>query len=315
MDSSIAFGTASTEARLAEILVRSTVRAYRADTSTVYLYEPDGTSVVAAGSDPLGGRLDAESLIRLVSAPRQVVKVEGDTAGERLMTGLGPAMRAAGVHALIAASLHHEETDFGAFISWFQHERTFDEEATPLAEALAGQAAQALATLRLQAQLAHAATHDDVTGLPNRRLLQAQMGEVVGATGCAVLFIDLDGFKPVNDLLGHQAGDRMLRDVGQRLLRGVRPGDLVARYGGDEFVVVCEVSEPSVAMKISERILDLLRGDPERPTTRPALSASIGVAIAPPGSQLRAEQVIRRADLAMYRAKTAGGNRIALAED
>ena len=96
------------------------------------------------------------------------------------------------------------------FVSWFHHERTFDDEATPLAEALAGQAAQALATLRLQAQLAHAASHDQVTGLPNRRLLETQMDEIVGASRCAVLFIDLDDFKGVNDQLGHQAGDRML---------------------------------------------------------------------------------------------------------
>ena len=152
-------------------------------------------------------------------------------------------MSAAGVRAFIAAPLHHEETDFGAFVSWFHHERTFDDEAAPLAEALAGQAAQALATLRLQAQLAHAATHDQVTGLPNRRLLETQMDEIVGASRCAVLFIDLDGFKRVNDRLGHQAGDRMLCEVGTAAADGVRAGDLVARYGGDEFVIVCEISD------------------------------------------------------------------------
>ncbi|WP_344059423.1 GGDEF domain-containing protein [Microbacterium pumilum] len=315
MDTSVAFSTASTEEHLAEILADSTARAYRAEESTVYLHEQDGTSAIAAGRDALGGRLDADSLIGLVSEPRQVVKVVDDEDGERLMTGLGSAMKAAGIRALIAAPLHHEEIDFGAFISWFHHERTFDDEAAPLAEALAGQAAQALATLRLQARLAHAATHDEVTGLPNRRLLETQMGEIVSATGCAVLFIDLDGFKSVNDRWGHQAGDRMLHDVAQRLLTGVRAGDLVARYGGDEFVVVCQISEPSVAVEITERILTLLRGDPTRPSTHQPLSASIGVAIAPPGSELVAEQVIRRADLAMYRAKTAGGNRIAFAED
>ena len=315
MDTSVAFSTASTEANLAEILADSTVRAYRAEETTVYLHKPDGTSAVAAGRDPLDGRVDAGSLIALVSAPRRVVKVVGGAAGERVMTGLGAAMRAGGIRALIAAPLHHEETDFGAFISWFHHERTFDDEAAPLAEALAGQAAQALATLRLQARLAHAATHDEVTGLPNRRMLETQMDEIVSGTGCAVLFIDLDGFKSVNDRLGHQAGDRMLHEVAQRLLMGVRSGDLVARYGGDEFVVVCEISEPSVAVEITERILALLRGDPTRPGTHQRLSASIGVAIAPPGSEVVAEQLIRRADLAMYRAKMAGGNRIAFAED
>lgn len=313
MDSSIAFASAATEERLAEILADTTARAYRAETSTVYLREPDGTYVVAAGSDALGGRLATESLIRLVSSPRRIQKVIGASAGEGLAVGLGSAMRAAGVRAFIAAPLHHEEIDFGAFVSWFQHERTFDDEAAPLAEALAGQAAQALATLRLQAQLAHAATHDQVTGLPNRRLLETQMDEIVGASQCAVLFIDLDGFKRVNDRLGHQAGDRMLWEVGQRLLTGVRSGDLVARYGGDEFVVVCEISQRSEAVEIGDRILDLLRGDPAHPATR--LSASIGVAITPVGSELPAEQLIRGADMAMYGAKIAGGDRIALAGD
>lgn len=313
MDSSVAFATASTEETLAEILADTTARAYRAEESTVILRETDGTSRIAAGRGVLGDRISAEALTGLVDAPRRVVKVVGDADGERLLAGLGTAMREAGVCAFIAAPLHHEEADFGSFISWFHHPRSFDDEAAPLAEALAGQAAQALATLRLQARLAHAATHDEVTGLPNRRLLESEMEEMLGRGACAVLFIDLDGFKHVNDRYGHHAGDRMLCDVGRRLLAGVRAGDLVARYGGDEFVVVCAIDEPSDAMEIAARILALFRGDGALTIT--PLSASIGVAIAPAGSELVADQLIRRADLAMYSAKSAGGNRIVPADD
>lgn len=315
MDSAIALSTATTEERLAQILSDTTARAYRAEQSTVYLHLADATSALAAGYDPFDGRVDVEKLIALAGEPRRVVKVVGTAAADELMPGLGDAMQLAGVRAFLAAPLHHEEIDFGAFISWFHHDRTFDDEAAPLAEALANQAAQALATLRLQSRLAHAATHDDVTGLPNRRLLEAGLGHIIGSSTCAAIFIDLDGFKSVNDRLGHQAGDRMLRDAGARLLSGVRAGDLVARYGGDEFVLACEVADATVAMEIAERLLDLLRGDPAHRAASGPLRASIGVAVAPAGTTLLAEQLIRRADLAMYRAKSAGGDRIVLADD
>lgn len=315
IDSSIAFSTATNENRLAEILADTTARAYRAEESSVYLHGAAGATMLAAGRDPFGGRIDVEPLVGQLTAPHRVLKLVGPAAADDLLPGLGAEMRDSGVRALLAAPLHHEEIDFGAFVSWFHHDRTFDDEAAPLAEALANQAAQALATLRLQARLAHAATHDDVTGLPNRRLLEAQLGHVIGRATCAAIFIDLDGFKAVNDRLGHQAGDRMLRDAGARILGGVRSDDLVARYGGDEFVLACEVADARVAMEIAERILDLLRGDPADPAGAEPLRASIGVAVAPVGTRLLAEQLIRRADLAMYRAKSAGGDRIVLAAD
>lgn len=316
MDSSVAFATATTEDGLAAVLADTASRAYRAEESSVLLHASDGTSVMAAGHDPLGARFDAEALIGLVSVPRRVVKVVDHAGGERILPGLGEAMRLAGIEALIAAPLHHEETDFGAFISWFHHERVFDDEAAPLAEALAGQAAQALATLRLQARLAHAAMHDEVTGLPNRRQLEAQAHEIEGSSGFAALFIDLDDFKSVNDRLGHHAGDRVLREVGDRLLTGVRAGDIVARFGGDEFVVVAkDVPDAAVALDIAERVLEALAGANDPTPGGRSFSASIGVAVSPPGSGLVAEQVIRRADLAMYRAKGAGGNRVVLAEN
>jgi diguanylate cyclase (GGDEF)-like protein len=315
MDSSIAFSTATTEERLAEILADTTARAYRAEESTVYLHREDGPSAVVAGFDPFGGRIDDEALVGLVSSPRRVVKVVSAREAEDMLPGLEAAMHGAGIRAFIAAPLHHEEIDFGAFVSWFHHERSFDGEAEPLAEALANQAAQALATLRLQARLAHAATHDEVTALPNRRLLVAELEKIVGTVTIAVIFIDLDGFKAVNDRWGHQAGDRMLRAAGARIRSGVRAGDLVARYGGDEFVLACEVDDATVAVDIAERVLALLRGDPADPAAAPPMRASIGVALAPAGTRLLAEQLIRRADLAMYRAKSAGGDRIVLAED
>jgi diguanylate cyclase (GGDEF)-like protein len=313
MDSSVAFANATTEQQLAEILVDTTERAYRAEESTVFLHQPDGTSIVAAGRDPLDGRVEAQSLIALASAPRRVVTVVDPSNADQLLAGLGNAMSAVGVRALIAAPLNHERVDFGAFISWFHHERDFDGEAAPLAQAMAGQAAHALATLRLQERLAHAALHDEVTGLPNRRLLEAEMEKVVGRTGCAALFIDLDGFKEINDRLGHHRGDQMLRLAAQRLRAAVRSHDLVARYGGDEFVIFCGADDRSTACDIAERALDALRADVPDPMLPRLHGASVGVAFAQPGCSLTAEQLVRRADLAMYLAKSAGGNRVELA--
>src|SRR5215208_6889068 len=96
--------------------------------------------------------------------------------------------------------------------------------------------------LAFEAQLAHQANHDPLTGLPNRTKLADYVAErfVRGGSGLACLFLDLDNFKVVNDSLGHSAGDELLAEVAGRLRTSVRPGDMVARFGGDEFVVVCE---------------------------------------------------------------------------
>jgi len=312
MDSSVAFATATTERRLADVLADTTARAYRAEESTVFLRQPDRPAAVAAGRNPLSDHFDVDALLAVTVDGRRVVTVADDASAEQLIPGLGDAMRATGVRALIATSLHHEDSEFGSFVSWFHHERTFDSEAAPLAEALAGQAAQALATLRLQTRLAHAALHDEMTGLPNRRLLEADMDRVVAGTGCAVLFIDLDGFKEINDRLGHQEGDRVLRETALRLRSSLRPDDLVARYGGDEFVVACPIIDPSTVPALAARILSAISDAPDAVTP---MRASIGVSIAPPGTAVPAEQLIRQADAAMYRAKGSGGNRIEYASE
>ena len=137
---------------------------------------------------------------------------------------------------------------------------------------------------------------------------------MMGEVGCATLFIDLDGFKEVNDRLGHQAGDRLLHDAGQRLLSGVREGDMIARYGGDEFVIVCPTDDAAAAMDVAKRVLEVLHGLGDVASSDQRLHASIGVAFAPAGSALSAEHLIRAADMAMYEAKTAGGDRVVLAD-
>ncbi|HVF06357.1 MAG TPA: EAL domain-containing protein [Frankiaceae bacterium] len=160
----------------------------------------------------------------------------------------------------------------------------------------------------IEAELAHQATHDLLTGLPNR----AQLLDLMAATfearePVAVLFVDLDRFKWVNDSLGHEAGDLLLVDVADRLRRLLRPGDVVARLGGDEFVVLAHgVRYPSTAVALADRVSEALRQPVLLPGDRESYaSASIGIAIA--SAEDQPETLLRDADTAMYQAKAAGG--------
>ncbi len=169
----------------------------------------------------------------------------------------------------------------------------------------------------LQDRLSFEATHDSLTGLPNQRVLHERLAEVLAeGRPAAVVFVDLDRFKLVNDSLGHAAGDRLLLVASQRLQACVRPGDLVARLGGDEFVILCStpVGTPDVdAGAVASRALLALR--PPYVSDDGLLSAtgSVGVALATPGATVGS--VVRDADTAMYAAKSAGGDRAVVFSD
>ncbi|MCU1497929.1 MAG: Diguanylate cyclase/phosphodiesterase with sensor(S) [Acidimicrobiales bacterium] len=154
----------------------------------------------------------------------------------------------------------------------------------------------------------HHARHDDLTGLPNRvRLLEhlARLHRMPGREGVGLLFVDIDGFKNVNDSLGHAVGDQLLRDLAQRLRGTIRPTDLLARHGGDEFVVVVEPGEVHRAAAVADRIQEALHHPFDVAGTSLPLSASIGIAFADPDHESPAE-LIHDADTAMYAAKREG---------
>lgn len=159
------------------------------------------------------------------------------------------------------------------------------------------------------ARLLHRATHDSLTELPNRAALLRHL-EAQGDDPVVVLFVDLDGFKGVNDSLGHAAGDKLLVATADRLRRAVRPGDTVARLGGDEFVVVASgVDRPSDATEIATRIRAAICRPVPLAGRIVRLTASIGIAM---GSERRASALLADADAAMYRAKQAGRDRYEL---
>ncbi|HZQ87938.1 MAG TPA: EAL domain-containing protein, partial [Acidimicrobiales bacterium] len=163
----------------------------------------------------------------------------------------------------------------------------------------------------LEKQLEHQALHDPLTGLPNRTLFLDRLRHALSRrrrdrSTAAILFIDLDRFKAVNDSLGHEAGDRLLLAVAARIPGALRNGDTLARLGGDEFVVLCEdVRGSTDATAIAERVLETLSGPFTLATGEIFIGASVGVAVAS-GTDQDAEELLGDADMAMYRAKERG---------
>jgi diguanylate cyclase (GGDEF)-like protein len=171
---------------------------------------------------------------------------------------------------------------------------------------------------RAEVALAHQALHDPLTRLPNRalfldRLEQALARAQRSSIGIAVLFLDLDRFKVINDSLGHDAGDRLLVDVANRLQGVVRPGDTVARFGGDEFTILCdEVGGERDAVLIAERVASAVGAPFTLDDNEAFLTTSLGIALTTGHENSRAEALIRDADAAMYRAKERGKSRYEL---
>jgi diguanylate cyclase (GGDEF)-like protein len=163
---------------------------------------------------------------------------------------------------------------------------------------------------RLEAELSRQAVHDALTGLPNRALLGDRLSQALAGAArrdapVSVLFLDLDQFKSVNDANGHLIGDDLLVEVAKRLETAVRPSDTLARFGGDEFVIVCEDANVAEAEDIAERLAAVLKDPIEVAGSVHYVSASIGIATSPP-LEADANTLLRFADTAMYDAKARG---------
>jgi diguanylate cyclase (GGDEF)-like protein len=228
-----------------------------------------------------------------------------------------------GIRHAMLAMLPGENRMIGTIMlaNRFGIERGYGSDDLRLLEALANNASvalqydrleQAVIKLRsLQEELRHQAYHDPLTGLPNRSLLMERVKEELerSDTVTAVLFIDVDDFKIVNDTLGHSVGDAMLVSVARRLRHSVRPQDVVARLGGDEFAVMLPGIEASPAQprSVAARILEAFRTQVQAGTQLVSVHVSVGITDSRRGQD--ADELLREADLAMYQAKSQGKSR------
>ena len=317
-DASRAFGVATSAQELTSALAESTRAALRAGSVAVLLTGHTGELEPAAGDEQALALVTAglRELADQAIESGDVVTISNLDQAGAIVPGLDAELQRERLAALSIAPFRGDSVS-GVVVCFFGRDQAFDDETRDLQAALARQAAQVLRRVRLQEELEHRALHDQLTGLANRKLLQERLEAGLAAAArsrrpLSVVFIDLDGFKAINDELGHRVGDEVLAEVAARLRRGARAGDAVARYGGDEFVVVCEDAGSDAGTVIAER----LRLEVRRPlaTVPPAytIAASLGVATWKPvdADPPSTATMLRAADEAMYESKHAGRDRV-----
>ena len=248
-------------------------------------------------------------------------------ANERMAQILGiPLASLYGAETLALLGLTRWESDTGRFETAYTHpdgrDRILEVHRCPLTSSTP-EPLGSLVTVSdvtearlVELTLRRQALHDSLTGLPNRYLFLDRLETAAArhvrtrGRGTAVLYLDLDHFKPINDGHGHQVGDELLQEVAGRLAAAVRATDTVGRLGGDEFAIVCEDTDEQGAVLIAAKILGELRRPIAQGGGEHHIGVSIGIAVSPPHDF---EDLVRRADGAMYRAKNLGGGRIAVA--
>lgn len=219
----------------------------------------------------------------------------------------------------LGVPLTSQARTFGALVvQSYSGDTRYTEEDKQLLQFVSAQIATAIERKQNETRLRHIAQHDALTNLPNRKLFDDRLGTALTRAAreqemLALLYIDLDRFKSINDTLGHDVGDRLLQEVAQRAVSCVRETDTVGRMGGDEFVVLLTgITAPRQAMIVAEKIMSSLERPFETIEGPLSITASIGASLY--WGHGDAQQLLREADKAMYAAKKAGGNRCWMVE-
>jgi len=302
---------------LGDLVARHLAEATGMDDCVIYALSAETGRVTPFGSHPADRSLSSEpeslrdrpmlgQVIR--DRVRMIVDVssgQGDAAERARLDGLGRKVM------LLLPLVAHSDPVGVAELTSTQH-RSIDERRLALARTLAFEAAMAIENGRLYQELHQRSLHDPLTGLANRGLFFDRVSHAIARLGrrpgpfLAVLFIDLDNFKTVNDTLGHARGDRLLALVAERLLMTVREVDTVARLGGDEFAVLLEdLTSEDEAVLVGERAVNLMKAPFDLAGKSVNVSASIGVAVRADDST-GTDTLLAEADAAMYEAKRAG---------